>query len=323
MSKKLISVIVPIFNSEKYVNRCIDSILNQTYENLEVLLIDDGSSDGSLKICESWAEKDKRVKIIKEKNQGVSHARNVGIKNATGDYVAFVDNDDWLRPEMYETLVALAEKEKADVAVCKFINVDEKYNRVNIKESNLTAENFKNPIYFFLNNHTKNNHKKIVGCCNRLLIKKNLLNEVSFDTNLKFGENVLFVLNLITKAKKIAVTNEFLYNHFNDSNLKTYDENYLQDLADYHNALCEYFDKHDLHLNYLINYDYVCKVIKAHKKAKNFSKTMKELAKTNELFAKCLSKEDLPKLKALKFVSNTKLNLLYNQKWRLYKFFAK
>ena len=153
MSKKLISVIVPVYNSEKYVNRCIDSILNQTYENLEVILIDDGSSDGSLKICESWAEKDNRIKILKQKNSGVSSARNLGIENASGDYVAFVDNDDWLRPEMYETMLSLAEKEKSDVTVCKFINVDEKYNRIKIKESNLSAEHFKNPIYFFLNNN--------------------------------------------------------------------------------------------------------------------------------------------------------------------------
>lgn len=323
MSKKLISVIVPVYNSEKYVNRCIDSILNQTYENLEVLLINDGSSDGSLSICEEWAKKDSRVKIITEKNQGVSAARNVGINNATGSYVAFVDNDDWLRPEMYETMLGLIESEKADVAVCKFINVDEQYNRVNIKEANLTAENFKNPIYFFLNNNSKNSHKKIVGCCNRLLIKKELLENVKFDERLKFGENILFVLNLIDEAKTIAVTNEFLYNHFNDANIKTYDENYLEDLAGYHQAISDYFEKHGLHLNYLINYDYVCKVVKAFKKQKGFAKKMKEIEKSNKLFASCLSKEDLAKLKALKFASNFKLGLLYNKKWNLYKLFAK
>ena len=323
MSKKLISVIVPVFNSEKYVNRCIDSILNQTYENLEVILIDDGSSDGSLKICESWAEKDKRIKIIKQKNHGVSAARNLGIENATGDYVAFVDNDDWLRPEMYETMLGLIEKEKADLAVCKFINVDEKYNRIKIKEANLSAEHFKNPIYFFLNNNSKNNHKKIVGCCNRLLIKKDLLKDVAFDTSLKFGENILFVLNLITKAKKITVSNEYLYNHFNDASIKVYDENYLSDLEGYHKAVTSYFEKHDLHLNYLIDYDYVCKTIKAFKNRKHFAKNMKNLVKTNELFKNCLSKDNLPKLKALKFASSLKLNLLYNQNWSLYKFFTK
>ncbi len=323
MAKKLISVIVPVYNSEKYVNRCIDSILNQTYENLEVLLINDGSSDGSLKICEDWAEKDKRVKIVNEKNKGVSAARNLGIKYATGDYVGFVDNDDWLRPEMYEKMLELIEKEKADVAVCKFINVDEKYNRVSIKEANLTAEHFKNPIYFFLNNNSKNSHKKIVGCCNRLLIKKPILDDVKFDERLNFGENILFVLNLISKTDKIAVTNEYLYNHFNDSNIKTYSESYLDDLAGYHKAVTKYFKDHDLHLDYLINYDYVCKVVKAFKKDKDFAKKMKEVESNNELFASCLAKEDLSKLKALKFASNFKLKLLYGRKWNLFKMFAK
>lgn len=321
MKQKLISVIVPVYNSEKYVNRCIDSILNQTYENLEVILVDGGSSDGSLKICETWAEKDNRIKVAREKTSTVAAARNLGISYATGDYIAFVDNDDWLRPEMYDTMMGLAALEKADVTVCKFINVDHKYNRINIKEINLNAENFKNPIYFFLNNNSKNGHEKIIGCCNRLLIKKELLEKVKFDESLKFGENILFVLNLIKHAKKIAISNEYLYNHFNDSSVKVFSETYLQDLEDYHKALTKYFHGEDLYMNHLINYDYICKVIKAYKHKKHFAKNMKNLVKTNSLFAEALSKNDYKKIKALKFGSNLKLHLIYNKKWNLLKLF--
>ena len=121
MAEKLISVVVPVFNAEKYVNRCIDSILNQTYENLEVILVNDGSVDGSVKICEKWQKLDNRVKLITQENAGVSAARNTGIENATGDYIAFVDNDDWLRPEMFKNLVKQAQKDNADLTFCKFI----------------------------------------------------------------------------------------------------------------------------------------------------------------------------------------------------------
>lgn len=97
MSKETkFSVILPIFNTEKYLKACLDSIINQTYKNLEIICVDDGSTDGSLKILEEYSSKDSRIKIINQQNQGVSAARNVGIDNATGDYVSFVDPDDWV-----------------------------------------------------------------------------------------------------------------------------------------------------------------------------------------------------------------------------------
>ena len=97
-----ISVIVPVYNVEQYLPRCVESILAQTYENLEILLVDDGAKDGSGAICDAYARQDERVKVIHKENGGLSSARNAGIDASTGEYLSFVDSDDWIEPDMYE-----------------------------------------------------------------------------------------------------------------------------------------------------------------------------------------------------------------------------
>ncbi|MBQ8834487.1 MAG: glycosyltransferase [Oscillospiraceae bacterium] len=104
----LISVIVPVYNVEAYLPRCVDSILAQTYSNLEIILVDDGTRDASDKICDDYARKDSRVRVIHKENGGLSSARNAGIDTAKGEYLAFVDSDDWIEPETYETMLGLA-----------------------------------------------------------------------------------------------------------------------------------------------------------------------------------------------------------------------
>lgn len=116
----LISVIVPVYNVKPYLGRCVDSILNQSHRELEVILINDGSTDGSAALCRQYAAKDSRVKVIEQSNQGVSTARNVGIEAATGTYLAFVDGDDTIERDMYECLLAALEREKCAAAVCLF-----------------------------------------------------------------------------------------------------------------------------------------------------------------------------------------------------------
>ena len=102
MNQDLISIIVPIYNVEQYLEKCIESILNQTYQNLEIILVEDGSPDRCGKICDEYAQKDKRIKVIHKENGGLSDARNVGIKSATGTLIGFVDSDDYIAENMYE-----------------------------------------------------------------------------------------------------------------------------------------------------------------------------------------------------------------------------
>ena len=118
MEKPSVSVIVPVYKAESFLSNCINSILNQTYRDLEVILVDDGSPDFSGQICEEYAEKDDRVKVIHQKNAGAAAARNCGLKAAAGKYIAFVDSDDWIDRDMYEKMVEAAEIQNCDLVVC-------------------------------------------------------------------------------------------------------------------------------------------------------------------------------------------------------------
>lgn len=127
MNNKL-SVVVPVYRVEKFLNKCVDSIIAQTYKNLEIILVDDGSPDNCPSICDEYARKDERVRVIHKKNGGLSSARNAGLQAATGGYVAFVDSDDWIRPTMYEELMYLAEDLDADVVSGAFFTYKEHRN---------------------------------------------------------------------------------------------------------------------------------------------------------------------------------------------------
>lgn len=121
MKEELISVIVPIYNVEKYLEKCIESIINQTYKNLEIILVNDGSTDNSKKICEKYVEKDKRIKLVNKENGGLSAARNAGIAVAKGKYFGFVDSDDFIKDTMYEYLHNLIVENKSDIAICNYL----------------------------------------------------------------------------------------------------------------------------------------------------------------------------------------------------------
>ncbi|MCU7212133.1 glycosyltransferase family 2 protein [Turicibacter sanguinis] len=120
-----ISIIVPIYNVEKYLSKCVDSILNQSFKDFELILVNDGSTDESGKICDAYSLKDKRIKVIHQSNKGVGSARNVGINCAIGEYIAFIDPDDYIHENMYEILYKASIKDEADIVICNFYLVDE------------------------------------------------------------------------------------------------------------------------------------------------------------------------------------------------------
>lgn len=125
IKEPLISVIVPVYNVEKYIEKCIKSIQNQTYRNIEIIIIDDGSSDKSGRICDRLAITDQRIKVLHSENHGVAAARNTGIQTASGDYISFVDSDDFLDSDFYEYLISLIKKTDADIAYCAFREIQE------------------------------------------------------------------------------------------------------------------------------------------------------------------------------------------------------
>lgn len=116
--KRMISVIVPVYKVEPYLDRCVRSIVEQTYTDLEIILVDDGSPDNCPAMCDAWAERDSRVKVIHKQNGGLSDARNAGMDIATGEYIGFVDSDDWIAPEMYQILYNMLQRDQSDIAAC-------------------------------------------------------------------------------------------------------------------------------------------------------------------------------------------------------------
>jgi len=132
----MISVIVPVYNVEAYLPACVDSILRQDYANMEIILIDDGSTDGSAQICDLYAEKDKRIKAIHKENGGAASAKNAGLRIASGEYLSFVDSDDYLEPDAYRHMVSILEAHSAEVVQCSFRDVytDETIDHVVLQE---------------------------------------------------------------------------------------------------------------------------------------------------------------------------------------------
>ena len=123
MRKGVVSVVLPIYNVEKYLNRCVKSVVNQSYKNLEIILVDDGSPDNCPTLCEDWAKKDSRIKVVHKENAGLGYARNTGIENATGEYICFFDSDDYIALDAIEKAYSLAIKEKSDIVVFGFCDV--------------------------------------------------------------------------------------------------------------------------------------------------------------------------------------------------------
>lgn len=135
----LISIIVPVYNVEKYLEHCLNSIINQTYKNLEIILVNDGSTDNSLEICESFKQKDSRIKIITKGNGGLSSARNEGLKIAKGNYISFVDSDDWIDADFIKALYNNLISTDSDMSTCEFIRETEPSQFVETKKEKITC----------------------------------------------------------------------------------------------------------------------------------------------------------------------------------------
>ena len=193
MNKKLISIIIPVYNVEPYLRQCINSVVNQTYRNLEIILIDDGSTDNSGKICDEYALKDSRIKVIHKQNGGVSSARNIGLKFASGEYIGFVDSDDFIELDMYSMLLKKILESKSQLVVCNWFDGME----------NNWLENKRFPIKEKV---TKNEALESFYWCMfpwNKLFKKDILKDISFLEILGYGEDTLFCFNVFNKTDNI------------------------------------------------------------------------------------------------------------------------
>ncbi len=209
----LISIIVPVYNVESYLEKCINSIINQSYKNLEIILVNDGSKDRSGEICDFYASKDDRIKIINKSNGGLSDARNCGLEVAKGEYIAFIDSDDWVDKDLYKILYELIIKYNSDISVCSFkkaVSEGENLNNINdeVVYTNITA----------LEKIYADDGVDMVVAWNKLF-KKDILIGEKFPKG-KIHEDVFLIPRLMYKAKSIAYTNkELIYYRVNPNSI--------------------------------------------------------------------------------------------------------
>lgn len=245
-----ISIIMPVYNKEKYLYKSIKSILNQTYENFELIIVNDGSTDNSSSICHKFEQEDSRIKVIDIENNGVSNARNIGIKNANGQYIQFIDADDYIDKYMLEDLVNLSEKYNTDIIITEIKKVDLKSNKS--KEILLPFSGLKSIDDMMDNFAQVQKETGIYGCVSNKFIRKSIIDEygLKFDKRLWLAEDLDFYLELYKYVTNVYFCNKAYYYYVqeaeNSSTTSDKKHDYLQqaeiiikekEMLDYKNAL--------------------------------------------------------------------------------------
>lgn len=200
----LISVIVPIYNSSKYLEKCLNSLINQTIKEIEIIVVNDESSDNSLEIAQDMAKRDSRIRVFDRKHAGLSAVRNYGIEQAKGEYIGFVDSDDYVEKEMFATLLAMIKDNAADISVCGWYLVENGNTRIcNFKTTRKILNN-EQATDMLLNHVSFDNF-----ACNKLF-KRKLFEEIKYPEG-KLLEDLLTIYKLINKSDKIVVDSIPLY----------------------------------------------------------------------------------------------------------------
>lgn len=320
-----ISIIVPIYNVEQYLRKCIYSLINQTYKNLEIILINDGSSDNSGLICDEYAKKDDRIKVIHKENEGVSVARNIGLDIATGEYIFFIDSDDYLNTNAILILFDNLKKYDADISMCEYIRVyDYNYKEKTIKEDIKIYKNIEALEKLYNDTFTFHENYGLFISPGSKLYKKKLFENIRYPIG-KFYEDGATIYKVLYNAKKIVHTNLILYYYYQrqgSTSRKKIDKTRL-DRLDAFRSQIEFYKENKLYnlyysafntyLNMIIEYYYL---FREEIDGENISTKMKVLF--NKEFQKAKKEFDFPK-KRLNELKEFKYPNYYSIKKRLKK----
>lgn len=227
--QSLVSIIIPVYKVEQYLDRCVNSVVDQTYKNLEIILVDDGSPDSCGNLCDEWKTKDSRIKVIHKKNGGLSDARNAGLKIATGKYVLFIDSDDWISLVMVEKMVEAMEKNSVDMVICQYyLSYPDGQNICKSKKNDNQLLNVKETISLLLKDSIITNHAW------RKLYKRNLVNQDCFPVGMNY-EDIYAMPELIFACEKIYYLDAAYYYYFQNQNSITNTASYKNSM-DHYNA---------------------------------------------------------------------------------------
>lgn len=204
MENPIISVIIPVYNVEKYLKRCLDSVLNQTYSSLEIILIDDGSKDNSGKICDEYAQRDHRIITIHKDNGGLSDARNVGIENMRGQYVTFIDSDDYVAADYVDYLYRLLIEYNVEISMCHYKKVYSEKEPFDIKSMSVELLDSKCAMEYYLY------HKKFTASAYCKMYKRNLFDSIRYPVG-KYYEDMAVICQLLDSANQVAIGNQQKY----------------------------------------------------------------------------------------------------------------
>lgn len=236
MNKNLISIIVPVYNSEKYLRKCLNSIINQTYRNIEIILIDDGSLDKSGEICDEYAKKDNRIIVIHKKNEGVSAARNTGLDVATGSYISFIDSDDYIDCDLYTKCMEILQKQNADMI---------KFQYYKTRQDGKVFSSSSNSLVGFISLKDNNNVFELIiknnefPNCWGIIYNYDIIKNLRYNQNLTVAEDWLFVFEAFCKANNIYVLENPLYYYIYNNNSITHELNIAKmklKLVDHYNV---------------------------------------------------------------------------------------
>ena len=301
MSNPLISVIVPIYNVEKYLKKCIQSIVDQTYKNLEIILVNDGSSDNSGKICDEFAQKDNRIKVIHKTNGGLSDARNAGLDVMSGEWVSFVDSDDFVSLYYIENLLSLAKKTGVDIASISF-----ETNLSNFKESKIQDEKILNfDSINFIKEMFYGNFRHFAPA---KIYKKEIFKDLRFPKG-KLYEDIFTITLAISKSDKIAFCNKKDYFYLQRPDSITganFNEKEL-DVFEILNALKKEFSDDIINsINFCISrigIDFITKIYKFSKIDKKIVDKIDDIIFNTRIeFNSDMSKKDIIRIKLYKFL---------------------
>lgn len=245
MDMELVSVIIPIYNVEDQLDRCIASVVGQTYQNLEIILIDDGSTDCSPEICDCWANKDSRIISVHQSNSGVSAARNAGLKTASGEWILQVDSDDYIAPNTVEVLLRAAMKTNAEMVICDFVKgTENQYRFQNEMDSQTAVVDSEEAISrIYLDSH--NALRYVVPWCK--LCKRSLFEGICYPDG-KIFEDIYTTHKLLDRCERIAVVNDILFYYYQRLN-SIMNAVFSMKKLDYLQALVErvdFFKDHDM-----------------------------------------------------------------------------